>query len=341
MASPTMQEIAQQCGLSRATVSAVLNGKPGVTEKTRQKVLETLREFRLHHRLISPSLRAHFAQMLAVVVPDIRNPFYAEMQAGFIDVMKGHGNHTITYPTDGSHEDEVGVIAALMEYDLAGFVVAASQKGESNEHLERVIESGTPLVLIGETPGLQTHVVDLDNRAGSKAATDYLLARGHRRLACLAGIPTSTSSKERALGFVESLLDHGIHFDYSMVVWTDATSAGGYLKAVETLRNTEDRPTALVCFNDVVAIGAYRAAYELGLHIPDDISIVGFDDIEICKVLGPPLTTVSVNPRNVGHTLAETLVSVLKGEVRGTWVRRMVPATLVERGSVRALSNPA
>lgn len=336
-----MQEIAEQCGLSRATVSAVLNGKPGVTEKTRQKVLETMRKLRLHHRLLSPSLRVHFAQMLAVVVPDIRNPFYSEMQAGFIDVMKEHGNHTITYPTDGSHEDEVNVIAALLEYDLAGFVVAAAQKGESNQHLQRVIESGTPLVLIGETPGLETHVVDLDNRAGSKAATDYLVAKGHRRIACLAGLSTSTSSKERALGFVESLLDNGIHFDHSMVVWSDATSADGYEKALKILGNAEGRPSALVCFNDVVAIGAYRAAYELGLHIPEDISIVGFDDIEICKVLGPPLTTVSVNPRNVGHIVANTLVSVLKGEVRGTWVRRMVPATLVERGSVKASSYPA
>jgi LacI family transcriptional regulator len=329
-----MHEIAKRCGVSRATVSAVLNGKPGVSEKTRDKILNTMRRCQLHHRLLSPSLRVHFAQMFAVVIPDISNPFYSEMQAGFLSIMQDYGNHTLTYPTDGSHEDEVGVVTALLEYDLAGFVVAPTQKSQSIEHLQRITDNGIPLLLLGSTPGLQAHVVDLDNRAGSKLAADHLFEEGHRRIACLAGLVTSSSSKERVMGFVESMLDHDQPFDDSMVVWTDATSTGGYTKALEVLSQKDSRPTALVCFNDVVAIGAYRAAYELGLRIPDDVSIVGFDDIEICKVMGPPLTTVSVQPRAVGQAMANTLLSILKGEIRGAFTRQVVETTLVRRGSV-------
>ena len=334
MASPTMHEIAERCGVSRATVSAVLNGKPGVSEKTRNKILNTMRRCNLHHRLLSPSLRVHFAQMFAVVIPDISNPFYSEMQAGFLDVMQEYDNHTLTYPTDGSHEDEVNVVSTLLEYDLAGFVVAPSQKSQSTEHLQRISDNGVPLLLLGSTPGLQAHVVDLDNRVGSKTATDYLFSQGHRRIACLAGQMMSTSAKERVMGFVESLLEHGQSFDESLVLWTDASSAGGYKRALEILAPSEKRPTALTCFNDVVAIGAYRAAYELGLRIPDDVSIIGFDDIEICKVMGPPLTTVSVQPRNVGKGMANTLLAILKGEIRGAYTRQIVETTLVERGSV-------
>ncbi|MCP4643807.1 MAG: LacI family transcriptional regulator [bacterium] len=333
----TIKEIAELSGISRVTVSAVLKGKPGVTEKTRQKVLTTIREHDLQHRLIARSLMGHFSQMFAVVVPDISNPFYTEVIAGFLSVMKVHGNHMISHPTDGSHEDEVRTLETLMGYDLGGYVLVAAQKDQSRDHIQKVMDTGKPLVIIGAFPGLVTHIVDIADRGGSKTATDYLLAKGHRRMVCLAGLTTSVSSKERVLGFVESLLDHDMPFDDSMVVWTEANFESGYTQALEVLRSPEDRPTALVCFNDTVAIGAYRAAHELGLRIPDDISIVGFDDIEIGKVLGPPLTTISAFPREIGRNAAQILVSATKGETKGQFLHKTIQTALVERGSVRTV----
>lgn len=335
----TIKEIARLSGLSRATVSAVINGKPGISEKSRNRILTAIRENRLHHRLMARSLMGHFSQMYAVVVPDINNPFYTDVLNGFLSELRGQENHMICHPTDGSHEDEVRTVEALLAYDLGGYVLAAAQKGESTAHIRRILESGKPLVTIGAVPGLETHTVDFENRKGSKTATDYLIERGHRRIVCLAGLTTSQSSKERVLGFVESLLDHGFAFDDSMVVWTDADSEGGYRKALETLSQVKPRPTALLCFNDVVAIGAYRAAYELGLHIPRDISIVGFDDIELASVMGPPLTTVAIFAFETGRTAARILSAVLRGEHKGGFIHKMIQTRLIERGSVRNLNG--
>lgn len=337
MRSDTMEEIARLSGLSRATVSAVLNDKVGIREKTRQRVFETMRQHGLQHRLLSPLLRVHFSQLFAVVVPDMCNMFYTEAIAGFLDAMRAYDNHLLTYPTDGTHEDEVRIVNVLVEQRPAGCVVIASQRQESEDHLQRLVDSGIPLVLGGGSRGIDTHTVDLENQQGSKLATDHLIGKGHRRMTCLTGVSTSTAAKERALGFVESLIEHDLPFDDSMIVWTESTSESGCLRALEVLGGGERRPTALVCFNDMVAIGAYRAAHELGLHIPEDVSVVGFDDIDICKILGPPLTTVSIQPRKVGEAAAEILISVLKGEVKDGFVHRLMRAQLVERGSVKAL----
>jgi DNA-binding LacI/PurR family transcriptional regulator len=332
-----MEDIARLSGLSRATVSAVLNGKAGIREKTRQQVLETMRRHGLQHRLLAPLMRVHFSRLFAIVIPDMRNMFYAEAIAGFLDTMRAYDNYLLTYPTDGTHEDEVRSVNAMMELRPAGCVVIATQRQKSQVHLQRIMDAGIPLILGGGSPGIETHTVDLDNQPGSKLAVDHLIRKGHRRIACVAGAQNSTVAKERGLGFVESLLEHGVPFDDSMIVWTEATSESGYVHALEVLRNGSPRPTALACFNDAVAVGVYRAAHELGLRIPEDLSVVGFDDIEICKVLGPPLTTVSVQPRKVGETAAEILISVLKGEVKGRFVHRLMRADLVERGSVKAL----
>jgi DNA-binding LacI/PurR family transcriptional regulator len=151
---------------------------------------------------------------------------------------------------------------------------------------------------------------------------------------CLAGLSTSTSSKARVLGFVESLLDHDIPFNDAMITWTDAHCATGYEKALELLRTMQPRPTALLCFNDVVAVGAYRAAYELGLHIPNDISVVGFDDIAMAALLGPPLTTVRASGYQVGQAAAQVLLNAVTGEDKGQLSHVRIQGELVERGSV-------
>ncbi len=335
-----MKEIAELSGVSRATVSAVLNAKPGVTEKTRRKVLEVIREHDLQHRMIARSLMGHFSQMFAVVVPDINNPFYTEMMAGFMGALKSTNNHVICHPTDGSQEDEIETLRALLGYDLGGYVLSPTQKERSVAHLQQVIDAGKPLVIIGNLPGFESHRLEFQDREGSRKATDYLIERGHEQIVCLAGLFSSTASKERVLGFVESLLSHGTPFDDSMVVWTDSTSEDGYREGLKVLRDRDPRPTALVCFNDAVAMGVYRAAHELGLHIPDDLSVVGFDDIELARLLGPPLTTVSVRPGDIGKMAAEILVAATRGDYKkGQFISKTIHATLAERASVASIKK--
>jgi len=332
----TIKEIAQLSGVSRATVSAVLNNKPTVRAGTRNKVLQTIREHGLQNRLIARTLMGHFSQMIGVVVPNLRNPFYTELIWGMTSALKAHGNHMVAHSSDESYEDEVETLETLMGYDLGGYVLASVQEEAPSDHVRKVLETGKPFVAIEEVSGLETSVVDFDEAKGSKEATDYLVKKGHRKIVCLAA-RRGTAARNRVLGFMESLLDHDLKFDDSMVVKVDANSEGGYRNSLDLLKNASSRPSAIVCFNDLVAIGVYRAAHELGLRIPDDLSVVGFDDIDIASVLGPPLTTVSIHAEEAGRTAAEILLAEMKGECDRHPVHKTMPAELIKRGSVRAV----
>lgn len=331
----TIKDIAKLCGVSRATVSAVLNSKPGVREKTRNKVLSVIREHGLQNRLIARSLMGHFSQLVAVVVPNLDNPFYTELVGGCTSVLKAHGNHMVCHPTDDSIEDEEGTLEALLGYDLGGYILASVQEEGSYDHVQRVLDSGKPFVAVAPVPGLDTHYVTFEDRRGSKEATDYLVAKGHRNIVCLAA-RRGVSAKERILGFMESLLDHNLSFDDSMVTRFEPESGAAYRVALEILKRPA-RPTAMLCFNDMVAIDVYRAAHELHLRIPDDISVVGFDDISMASFLGPPLTTVSTGAHEIGRTAAEILLQAIAGEANDRPIHRTIPTRLVERASVIAL----
>ncbi|MFO7974718.1 MAG: LacI family DNA-binding transcriptional regulator [Candidatus Hydrogenedentota bacterium] len=334
----TIKSIAELTGFSRVTVSAVLHAKPGVSEQTRKKVLEAIREHNLHHRLIARNLMGHFYQMFGVVVPDIANPFYTELIDGFMAEIKDGDNHMICQPTRQSHALEVRTLETLLEYNLAGFVLGPTHQHKSVEHVQKVLATGRPLVTIGPLPGVDTHTVDFEDREGSKKATEYLIRHGHERIVFLAGVMSSPAGKDRALGFMEALLEHHVPFDNSMVaIRTDGSWESGYQAALDVLKNRQPKPTALLCFNDVVAMGAYRAAHELGLHIPTDISIVGFDNIRMSAVLGPPLTTVSIFPDRIGRAAAKILLDVLLGNGRDRVRHETIHTELVERGSVKTL----
>jgi LacI family transcriptional regulator, galactose operon repressor len=337
MARPTLQDVANRCGVSRATVSAVINGKDWVSEKTRARVLHVLREQGYQGHLIADSLSEHFSKMVGVVVGNIRNPFNTELISSLQDALKDKGYFIVHHGTNESYEGEVQALHALRAYEFAGYVVAPVQEGRPHDHIQEIRDAGKPLVSIGEMPDLETHVVDFDSRRGSKEATDYLIAQGHRDIVCLAGPETSLFARYRIMGFVESLMNHGLPVGEDRTIVAGATFASGYEAARKALRVKSQRPSALLCFNDLVAIGTYRCAYDLGLRIPDDLSIVGFDDVPLAAVMGPPLTTVATYPRELGEAAAEILLGEFSEKTRHGYVRRVTIPKLIERSSVRTL----
>jgi len=260
---------------------------------------------------------------------------------GVIRVMREQGFHMLYHSTQESREEEVRALAAFRSYHYAGMIIFPVEENEHHDHIREVIEARKPLVTIGAVPGIETHRIDVDHRRGSKMATDYLIARGHRRIACLAGPPKSPPTKERVLGYVEGMLDHHLDFHESMVVRAGSSSEDGYAAARAIMMNpAESRPTAVLCFNDLVAIGAYRAAHELRLRIPQDISIVGFDDIDIAAVLGPPLTTVATRSREMGSMAAEMLLAQVFGDTKqGDCQNKVLEPALIERASVGSLQT--
>ena len=330
----TLKDIAEASGVSRATVSAVLHGKDWVSDGTRSRVQAALRHNKYHHHLVADSLSARFSKIVGVVVGNIRNPFNTELLVGMQSELERAGYFVIQHTTDESYENEVKALRALSSYQPGAYVLAPVQESKNHAHLRELAQSGRPLVTIGTVPGLDTHSVDFDDQHGCKLATDYLIEQGHRRIACVAGAETSSFAKHRIFGYIESLVDHGIPLDESLIVRADDTLANGYEAARRALGQQGARPTALVCFNDLIAMAAYRAAHDEGLRIPEDLSIIGFDDCFLAPVMGPPLATVATYPAKLGRYIAEIIVTVHTDEKRRGFIRRRTQPKLIIRDSV-------
>jgi LacI family transcriptional regulator len=331
----TMADVAERSGVSRSTVWAVLQGKTTVRKKNRLKVLEALRETGYQQRLVSGSLLSQFSQVVGVLIQNSGSPFFNEVIAALQAALQESGYSIMWHDSGGDGADEAKALERFAECQLGGLVVAPAQPDAPSPRIIQFAEEGKPLVTLGRVAGVAASYVDFEDRRGTRMATDYLLSKGHRRVAHLAGPEGGASADERILGFIEALLAAGVAFDDSMIERTYADPYTGHEAALKVLSQRRARPTALVCFNDLVAIAAYRAAHELGLHVPDDVSIIGFDGIALGAYIGPPLTTVSIAPRGVGEAAAELLLPQLKGESGKRPQNRMIEAELIERASVR------
>ena len=333
----TTSEIARLTGVSRSTVSAVLNGKRNVRESTRRKVLECIRREKYASGMIARTLVGELSRMVAVLAPNLGSPYHMMAFRGIDEVLTAQGYHILFHNVRSEDQEDPETLASLQAYRPAGYIILRGAEGRRGEHAREIVNEEVPLVTMGKLEGIETHAITFDNRAATKLATDYVIQKGHRRLGHLAGPSFSVGAKQRQLGFVEGLIHHDIRVADAVIVEAGETAAGGYRAALEVLRNAASRPTALVCFNDMVAMGVYRAAHELSLEIPKDLSVVGHDGIDFAELLGPPLTTVDIFPWQSGEQAAELLLRAIRNEVGRGVVVQWVEPRLIERGSVRQL----
>ena len=331
----TTSEIARLSGVSRSTVSAVLNGKRNVRESTRRKVLDCIRQQNYESGMIARTLVGELSRMVAVLAPNLGSPYHMMTFRGINEVLVSQGYHLLFHNVRPEDQEDPETLASLKAYRPAGYIILRGAEGPHGEHAREIVKEGLPMVTMGTLEGIETHAVTFDNRAGSRLATDYVIGQGHRSLAYLAGPSFSIGAKQRQVGFVESLIHHDIHVSHTIIAEAGETPADGYRAALEILREPDKRPTALVCFNDMVAMGVYRAAHELGLSIPEDISVVGFDGVDFAALLGPPLTSVDIFPGESGEKAADLLVRVIKNETGRSPVVQVIEPKLIERASVR------
>ena len=338
--SITTSDIARLCGLSRSTVSAVLNGKRKVRESTRRKVLDCIREHNYETGMISKALVGEMSRMVAVLAPNIGSPFQMMVFRGLNEVLDAEGYHLLFHNVRPEDRQDPQTVASLHAYRPAGFIILKGAEGPNGEHAQQVIEKDIPLVTQGEIDGVETHTVTFDNRAGMKNATDYVIERGHERIGHIAGPIFSKAAKDRKLGFIESLIEHNIPVTDSIIVDASLEPDLGYAAALAILKDPNTRPTALLCFNDLMAMNVYRAAHELSLDIPHDLSVVGFDGIDFVELLGPPLTTVDIHPEEMGRQVAALLLNAIRKETGRGFETLWVKTNLIERDSVRRIARP-
>ena len=332
----TTSEIARLCGFSRTTVSAVLNGKPGIRESTRRKVLQCIRESRYAAGIITPALVDELSRIVVVLASDLGSPFTMKAFRGISSALEGAGYHILIHNVHHEHQDDPEMLSSLQACHPAGYIILRGAEGLDGIHARKITAQGVPLVTHGRLERIPTHSVGVDNRAGMRLATDYVIARGHRLLGYISGPAFSQEAKDRKLGFIEGLIDHDIPVSHAVIMEGGETASAGYRAALQALRDPVTRPTALLCFNDMVAMGAYRAAHELLLDIPRDLSVVGFEGFDYGALLGPSLTTVDMFLDQQGEKMANMLLRVIRNEAPEGFLMAWVEPTLIERASVRA-----
>ena len=325
----TISHVADRAGVSPTTVSHVLSGKRVVGETTRRTVMEAISELGYRPNQAARHLRTRQSHVLAVLVPDITNPFYAVLTRGLADAVDAAGYGTFVCSTDGQHDRERKFFQDVMDRGVDGIVFASGEL--ASEITFGPGDHTTPIVCIGDH--LEHPMCDAvipDDEAGSRDAGAFLAGRGYTRIAMIQGPPRYGTA--RTSGFRAAMQAAKRRVPPAHMVRGDWTRKGGY-QAMKTLMALPERPDAVFCANDLMAIGALDVAHELGLSVPDDVAIVGFDDVDAATIVTPQLTTVRNPAYDLGCAAGDLALSRLAGRYRGTGRTVVLPCPLVERGT--------
>jgi len=310
----TIHDVAAKAGVSYATVSRVLNDKDSVRDETRAAVLKAVAELDYVPDPIARSLATKQTAMIGFVVSDITNPFLADVARGIQRVADARGYSVTICVTENDTAHEIRAIRFLAARRADGLIVTPPESEESDKLIGEVAEAGTPFLLIGRhLPHERASTVSTSTTAGAYTATSYLLKQGHRRIAHIQASPRMGYGRGKLRGYSQALQEHGLDIDPQLIVASDYSVAGGQ-RAAESLLSLASPPTAIFATNDLTAIGALAAAEGLGLQVPRDLSVVGFDDIIFARSTRPPLTTVAQPALKLGETAANMLLQMIRGE---------------------------
>lgn len=334
-AAVTLRDLAARLGVHPSTVSRVASGDPSarVTAATRERIEALLRETDYRPNGIARSLKLRQAFVLGMIVPDITNPFFAAMFRGIEDAALPRGYNVILCNTDGSPNRERSQQQMLLERRVDGLILASAHL--QDPAVRRLRADGIPHVVVNRYSEPDDAFVGSDDEAGARLVTDHLIELGHVRIGHLSGPQRVSTSVLRQRGYRKALAAAGIA-DQALVAESGYVEEGGLRAAMQLLdRPPSLRPTALFAVNDLAALGVYDACRRLGLRIPEDVAVAGFNDIPQSSKLDPPLTTIQVPVHDVGVVAAGILIDqVESGELSS---RRVVFAPqLVVRGSTVA-----
>lgn len=331
--SANIRKVAEVAGVSISTVSRVINNPDSVSEKLRKRVLKAIEELEYQPNQIARSLRTGSSKMIGFIIPDITNPAFLLMVKGAEDFLKKKSYSFIVCGTDHSIREETKLLRALISQNVEGIIMTCS--GGRNSELLRVLNKcGGKLVFMDRRyEDMDFPYIGVDNVGGVEKMTDYLIETGHRSFAYLSGERNTSSARERLRGFVNSVKKHGIE-DFQ-ILYGEFTFESGY-KLTKKLKKI---PEAIIGGNDLVALGAIEALSEMGYEVPDDVSVVGFDDMFYSKYSKPSLTTVKQPIYQMGQEAGKILWKLLNGQsVKQKEI--ILQTEVVLRETVRVRNDP-
>ena len=336
MPDVSIKEVAALAGVSIATVSRCINQPDKVTERTRLKVQEAIVQTGYSPNTLAQSFRRGRTNLVMVVLPSVGDPFFTDVMRGIHSAAGAKGYSVVIEETQFNTltADEIG--AMLVSRQTDGIILLASMSPFGTDILSTKHRRRLPIVIGCETvsPELSGFPsVHIDNIAASKEATNYLISRGHKRIAMIYGQQSSLLTKDRELGYRAAMHDSGLDIEDGWVVAGDLSLAGA-IRATRELINHEHSPTAIFCANDEMAMGCIHEIKSVGLDVPGDISVIGFDNTRYAEVVDPPLTTISQPAEEIGERVMYRLCREIEEGQTKAKEPELVPHRLIVRESV-------
>lgn len=326
-----MKDVAQRARVSASTVSHVMNGTRKVSESTRETVLTAIEELRYQPNLLAKSLKVRRTFTIGLLISDIQNSFFTSVVRGVEDVALSRGYHLFLCNTDEDAAREDEYLEELSKKRVDGLIVASS--APRRDHAGRLRAENVPLVFMDrEVEGVDADVVRVDNLGGMRIIAEHLTGLGHERIGMISGPLDKASGYERYQGLRAALTNLGVGLDEGLVRFGDFRTSGGRAGAGELL-GLSSPPTALVTANNQMTLGALLAIKEMGLRVPEDVSVVGFDDPEWAPLASPPLTTLAQPTYEMGVRAMRLLLDRIEGGKDGETKRVLLRPWLVTRES--------
>jgi LacI family transcriptional regulator len=327
----TIRDVAKQAGVAPITVSRVVNNSGYVSAKTRARVEAAIAELGYVPNVLARSLRSRRTNTLALILTDISNPFWTTVARGVEDAASAAGFNVIFCNTDESEVKQEKYLRVVMQKQVDGVLLVPARG--TDEPIRLIQSQNTPVVVLDRRiPNAPVDTVRSDSEGGAYQLTNLLLSLGHRRIAVLSGPQGVSTADERVAGYQRALTEAGLDVDPAMIYHGEFSLGSGYSMAQQVLE-AAPRPTALFAGNNFIAFGALRALRDAGLRAPEDMALVGFDDLPADLVVDPFLTVAAQPAYEMGRQATELLLAHLSAEAPAKYQEIVLPTEIIVRRS--------
>lgn len=329
----TIREVAKKANVSTSTVSRALSGKIPVDKNTRERIMQAVKELNYQPNILAKGLKEGKTHTIGLIIPNIRNPIFPAVARGVEDEARKKGYTVILCNTDEDMGVEKDYVRKLQKRWVDGLIFATANK--DSHHILELKKAGFPVVLLVRDMGDEVDAVIINNFKAAYEGVSYLIKTGHKKIAIMNGWLELNLYKERFEGYKKALMDYGLAVDKDYIIDNVSGDRNGYSAMLGLLEHGL-LPDAIFATSDPKAIGVIRAIKDFGLRVPDDISVMGFDNLEISALLDPPLTTISQPLYTMGVIAANKLIRLIESNNRPNKpVIDIVESELVVRKSTR------
>ena len=318
MKKSTIQDVAEKANVSKGTVSAVINSKTIVKSATRERVLKVMKELNFRPRGHARNLKTQLIERsIGLIIRELDNPFYTTLATGVKKYAKSKGYIDIISSSESDHENEEEITQMFSSKDVKGAIIAPVINGSVEiDHLFRLKLLNYPFVMLEEVQGIQANVVSINNLKATMNATTYLMKTGHTRIVHFSGPEFASHTHERISGFRNAFSESNLRFSDDLIVACGSHFQHGFDTGIQYFKGIDSNmfPMAVVCYNDISALGLISALHKLNIDVPNQVSIIGNDDIEFARHWSPALTTIHSPLEELGEKAAEVLIRHIEAD---------------------------